>query len=157
MERRKRWPATIMVHRRGGRPAGRRNRVSQDGDLSLRSGAAVADLDGTQPIFRQSIDRESSRSTSTTDVRMCRRPASCGLVDLLRSGLLHRPHVEIEHALALVALFLVLLPKLDNLFEDLDVESFAFGFRKHFLFLLAQLEHLVPEIFHPFTQRANVF
>jgi hypothetical protein len=37
--------------------------------------AAVADLDGTQPIFPQSVDRENSRSTSTTDVRMCRRPA----------------------------------------------------------------------------------
>jgi hypothetical protein len=44
--------------------------------------------------------------------------SSCGRGDLLRSGLLHRPHVEIEHALAL---FLVLLPKLDDLFEDLEV------------------------------------
>ena len=35
-----------------------------DGDLSLRSGAAIADLDGAQPIFRQSVDRENSRSTS---------------------------------------------------------------------------------------------
>src|SRR5258706_1628265 len=57
-------PATIMVHRRRGRPAGKRNRVSQDGDLSLRSGAAIADLDGAQPIFGQSVDRENSRSTS---------------------------------------------------------------------------------------------
>jgi hypothetical protein len=33
----------------------------------LRSGAAIADLDGAQPIFRQSVDRENSRSTSPPD------------------------------------------------------------------------------------------
>ena len=34
------------------------NEIAFDGDLSLRSGAAIADLDGAQPIFRQSVDRK---------------------------------------------------------------------------------------------------
>src|ERR1700694_2137327 len=59
--------------------------------------------------------------------------SSCGLGDLLRPCLLHGAHVEIEHALALVALFLVLFSELDDLFQNLYVESVAFGLRKHFL------------------------
>src|SRR5260370_5273854 len=57
--------------------------------------------------------------------------SSCGLGDLVRSGLLHGAHVEIEHALALVALFLVLFSELDDLFQNRYVESVAFGLRKH--------------------------
>src|SRR3569832_512499 len=44
---------------------------------------------------------------------------SYGLGDLLRTRLLHGTHIEIEHTLSLVALFLVLLPKLDDFFENL--------------------------------------
>jgi hypothetical protein len=43
--------------------------------------------------------------------------SSCGLGDLLRPCLLHGAQIEIEHALALVALFLVLLSELDDLFR----------------------------------------
>src|ERR1700716_2006516 len=67
----------------------------------------------------------------------------------------HGAHVEIEHALALVALFLVLFSELDDLFQNLYVESVAFGLRKHFLLLLAQLEHFGVQIFDPFDERAN--
>jgi hypothetical protein len=66
-----------------------------------------------------------------------------------RPAPLHHADVEIEHALALVALFLILLPELDDLFQDLHVEPFAFGLRKHFLFLLAQLKHFGVQIFDP--------
>src|SRR6202012_2108915 len=84
------------------------------------------------------------------------RPTSSrGFGDFLRSGLLHGAHVKIEHALALVALFLVLLSKLDDLFEDLHVEPFAFGLRKHFLLLFVQLLDFSVQIFDPFDERAN--
>src|SRR5258708_32281117 len=82
--------------------------------------------------------------------------SSCGLGDLLRPCLLHGAHVEIEHALALVALFLVLFSQLDDLFQNLYVESVAFGLRKHFLLLLAQLAHFVVHTFYPFDERTNL-
>jgi hypothetical protein len=63
-------------------------------------------------------DRPLGRSprTISSGIHIARPYSSCSLGNLLRSGLLHRPHVQIQHALALVALFLVLLPKLDDLF-----------------------------------------
>ena len=81
--------------------------------------------------------------------------SSCGLGDFLWRRLLHGAHVEIEHTLALVALFLILLSKLDDLFEDLHVEPFALGFRKHFLLLLIQLLDFGVQIFDPFDERAK--
>src|ERR1700686_1488259 len=50
---------------------------------------------------------------------------------------------------------LVLFSELDDLFQNLYVESVAFGLRKHFLLLLAQLEHFGVQIFDPFDERAN--
>src|SRR6478752_3247252 len=41
--------------------------------------------------------------------------SSCSLGDFLWPGLLHGAHIEIEQALALVALFLILLSKFDHL------------------------------------------
>src|SRR6516225_5601441 len=81
---------------------------------------------------------------------------SCGLGDLLRSSLLNSAHVEIEQTLALIALFLVLLPQFDDLFEDLHVKPFAFGLRKHFFLLFVQLLQFNIKIFDPFDERANL-
>ena len=83
---------------------------------------------------------------------LTRPTSSCSLGDLLWPGLLHGAHIEIEHALALVALFLVLLSKLDDLFEDLDVKPFALGLRKHFLLLLVQLGQFAVEILDPLDE-----
>jgi Calcineurin-like phosphoesterase len=84
------------------------------------------------------------------------RPTSSrGFGDFLRSSLLHGAHVEIEQTLALVALFLILLSKFDDLFEDLHIEPFAFGLCKHLLLLLVQLLQFGVQIFDPFDERAN--
>ena len=56
---------------------------------------------------------------------------------LFRRRRFHRAHVEIEQAFALVALFLVLLPQLDDLLQDLHVKPLALGLGKDFLLLLA--------------------
>src|SRR5689334_22777282 len=61
------------------------------------------------------------------------------LLDFLRARLLHGAHVEIQQAFALVALFLVLLPQLDDLLEDPDIEPLALRLRKYFLLLLVEL------------------
>jgi hypothetical protein len=81
---------------------------------------------------------------------------SCDLGDFLRSGLLHGAHVEIEQTLALVALFLILLSKLDDLLEDLHVKPFPFSLREHFLLLVVQLLQFGVQIFNPFNERANL-
>jgi hypothetical protein len=80
---------------------------------------------------------------------------SRGFGDFLRSGLLHGAHVEIEQTLALVALFLILLSKLDDLFEDLHVKPFAFRLREHFFLLVVQLLKFGVQIFDPFDERAR--
>src|SRR3984893_12269518 len=87
---------------------------------------------------------------------LTRPTASCGLRDFLLASLLHGAHVEIEHALTLVALFLVLLSKLDDLFEDFDVKSVALGLRKYFLLLLVQLLDLGIQIFDSLDERADL-
>src|SRR5690349_14886323 len=86
---------------------------------------------------------------------------SSGLRSLLRSGRFrypfrlfrrrgfHRAHVEIEQALALVALVLVLLAQLDDLLEDLHIEPFALGLREHFLLLLVQLGQFAIDVLDP--------
>jgi hypothetical protein len=51
-------------------------------------------------------------------------------------------HIEIEQTLALVALFLVLLSRFDDLFEDLHVKPFPFSLRKHFLSSVQARGHL---------------
>jgi hypothetical protein len=45
--------------------------------------------------------------------------------------LLHGAHVEIEHALALVALFLILFSEHNDLFQNLHVESVDFQTAGH--------------------------
>src|SRR6201987_6543375 len=81
---------------------------------------------------------------------------SFGLCGPLPSTMLHGAHVEIEKALALIALFLVLLSQFDDLFEDLHVKPFALGLRKHFLLLFVQLLQFGVQIFDPFDERANL-
>src|ERR1700737_356988 len=74
---------------------------------------------------------------------------------LFRRRRFHGPHVEIEQAFALVALFLVLLPQLDDLLEDLHVEPLALGLRKDLLLLLAQFMHFGVQILDPLNERTN--
>src|SRR6202034_2683368 len=99
---------------------------------------------GWSPVSTDFCKKICKRQTFVVDggrvmLSLPRPTASCGLRDFLLASLLHGAHVEIEHALALVALFLVLLSKFDDFFEDLHVEPFAFGLRKHFLLLFVQL------------------
>jgi hypothetical protein len=51
LDRRKRWPAQVLVHRFGRDRGGRRDRVSEDGDLPERHRAAPADADRLYPLF----------------------------------------------------------------------------------------------------------
>src|SRR3954452_15266039 len=67
----------------------------------------------------------------------------------------HRAHVEIEQAFALVALVLVLLAQLDDLPEDLYIEPFALGLRKHFLLLLVQFLQFAVDVLDPLDERTN--
>src|SRR3954447_5305985 len=78
------------------------------------------------------------------------------LFRLIRLRGFHRAHVEIEQALALVTLVLVLLTQLDDLLEDLYIEPFALGLREHFLLLLAQLGQLAVDVLDPLDERTDL-
>src|SRR5436190_13836688 len=78
------------------------------------------------------------------------------LFRLVRRRGFHRAHVEIEQAFALVALVLVLLAQLDDLLEDLHIEPFTLGLRKHFLLLLVQLGQFAVNVLDPLDERTNL-
>src|SRR5215211_8448922 len=61
------------------------------------------------------------------------------LSDWSRCGGVHGSHVDIEQGLVLVALVLVLFAKPDDLFQHLDIEALALGFREDLLLLLVEL------------------
>ena len=75
----------------------------------------------------------------------------------------HGPHVDVEQRLVLVALVPVLLPELDDLLEDLDVEALALGLGEHFLLALIQLDDLPFQLLdalhegaHPIARHPNL-
>src|SRR3569623_1992642 len=75
---------------------------------------------------------------------------------LLRRCRLHRAHVEVEQAFALVALVLVFLAQLDDLLEDLHVEAVALGFRENLLLLHAQLLQNAVEVLDPLDEGTDL-
>src|SRR5215203_873491 len=77
------------------------------------------------------------------------------LLRLLRRRGFHRAHVEIEQAFALVTLVLILLAQLDDLPQDLYIEPFALGLRKHFLLLLVQFSQFAVDVLDPLDERTN--
>src|SRR4029450_8247067 len=108
---------------------------------------------------------KATSGTTLTPLRISLR--SSGLRSLRGSGRLrylfclvrrrgfHRAHVEIEQAFALVALVLVLLAQLDDLFQDLHIKPFALGLRKHFLLLVVQLSQFAIDVLDPLDERTN--
>src|SRR3954453_3703681 len=77
---------------------------------------------------------------------------SRGLCDRFRAGCVHRPHIHVEQGVALIALVLVLLPQLDDLLEDLNVETLALGLRKDLLLRLVQLLQFAVQMLDPLNE-----
>jgi hypothetical protein len=83
-------------------------------------------------------EREVPRDAQRTQLVEADPKASRSLRARLGFRRFHRSHIEVEESVALVALFVVLLSQLDDLFEDFHVEPFSLGLREDLLFLLVQ-------------------